>query len=73
MNVRMNHFLPALKEKFPELEEDTLKKIIKTGCAKIHDAIINGNDVNLENKKIPVKMLFYKPNYKKGKNRKRKK
>ena len=69
MNVKMEYYIPQMKILFPDIPENKIRRIIIEGCHKIMHLIVNGRDINLDNKKLPVKMMFYKgkPFFKKKK------
>lgn len=60
---KMANFIPALQKMFPDVEEQTLKEIIKEGCSKMLDGVVNGKDINIDGRRSKCKMLIYKPNF----------
>lgn len=58
--TRVEDYMQAMKERFPNLPEATIKKIIKEGCHKMLHHTVNKEPVNLIQRMIPFKLLIYK-------------
>lgn len=58
--IKMNHFVARLKEKYPEVPEATIKKIIKAGCFNIMLFLKDDHDILIDGFRKGVKFLIYK-------------
>ncbi len=58
-DVKIDHYLPKLKEMYPDLDEKIIKKIIKEGCKSIAINCMNHDPILVESPKKGVKFLIH--------------
>jgi hypothetical protein len=59
-SVRMGHYVEKLKELYPDLTEEQIKKTINIGCHNIMNNLKADKDIMIESSRKKVKFVIYK-------------
>jgi hypothetical protein len=66
-NFHMKDIVPELMKEFPGISKEMIHEIIKRGCSNITHELVQGKDIDISCKVEKVKVLIYKPDYRKKK------
>lgn len=56
---KMKDYIGKLKELYPDEDEKTLKEIVRFGCFKMTDSLIEKNEVRIESRLQRMTFLVY--------------
>lgn len=66
-NFHMKDIVPQLMKEFPGISKEMIESIIKKGCSNITHELVQSKDIDLSCKVEKVKLLIYRPDYRKKK------